>query len=66
MQAGSWLAVFVLKMRRLQDLSSTSSQVTLSSFGFIYKRKVFTREAAEKQLYALAPVKQLRSGDSYT
>lgn len=45
-------------MRRVQDLCSTSSQVTLSSFGFIYKRNEFSlRGAAEKQqLYAPAPV----------
>lgn len=49
--------VFVLKMRRVQDLCSTSSQVTLSSFGFIYKRNKFSlRGAAEKQLNAPAPV----------
>lgn len=45
--------VFVLKMRRVQDLCSTSSQVTLSSLGFIYKRNEFSlRGAAENQLYA--------------
>lgn len=49
--------VFVLKTGRVQDLCSTSSQVTLSSFTFIYKREEFSlRGAAEKQLYALAPV----------
>lgn len=56
--AGRILAhtVFVLKTRRVQDLCSTSSQVTLSSFGFIYKRNAFSlRGAAEKQLYAPAP-----------
>lgn len=56
--AGRILAhtVFVLKMRRVQDLCSTSSQVTLSSFGFIYKRNAFSlRGAAGKQLYAPAP-----------
>lgn len=38
-------------------MCSTSSQVTLSSFGFIYKRNEFSlRGAAEKQLYAPAPV----------
>lgn len=41
--------VFVLKKRRAQDLCSTSSQVTLSSFGFIYKGKDFSlRGDAEK------------------
>lgn len=49
--------VFVLKTGRVQDLCSTSSQVTLSSFTFIYKREEFSlRGAAEKQLYALASV----------